>query len=118
MDSQISFAAMDLPDRHGHLCGEQKRRRPRKQSQHQKQTAEHFQDACDVDEVSRQAMLYEKLLHAAAQVRQLGVAMCEKDHAEGETQRQQPERLENIEGLHPKTSAEDSCAIFMEAAAF
>jgi hypothetical protein len=44
--------------------------------------------------------------------------MCEKDHAEGETQRQQPERLENIEGLHPKTSAEDSCAIFMEAAAF
>src|SRR2546429_219438 len=100
------------------MLGLLKRRRPRKQPQHQKQTAKHFQNACDVDEVSRQTVLYEKLLHAAAQMCQLGVAVREKDHAERETQRQQPKRLEQVERLHPNTSAEGSCAIFREAAAF
>src|SRR5207248_10451475 len=66
-------------------------------------------------------MFHEEALHAAAQVRQLGVTVSEKNHAEREAERQQRKGLESVEGFHQRTSGRDfardffgSCGILTE----
>jgi hypothetical protein len=63
-------------------------------------------------------VLDKKALHPAPHVRQLGIAVSEKDDAQRQTQRQQPKWLKCIEESHRKTPAKDFYVMFWEAAAF
>ena len=67
--------------------------------------AEDFQDAGNVNEVSRQTVLHEEVLHLRAGVRQLRITVGEENQSEREAKDQQSQRLKGIERLHEGSSA-------------
>jgi len=92
---QVSAGAVHSPNRHSHLKGQQQRRDAGQKSQYKQPASKNLQHPCHGNEITRQAMLYKKPVHAVG-VGKLRVPMPNKNDTKRQSQNQQSYGLKNI----------------------
>jgi hypothetical protein len=93
-------AAVYLQYRNTHFNAQQQSCAPREQSHDEKQPAERFQHTGDIDQLRGQAVLRKRSLESTGVARELRVAVCQEDHAEGHAENAQAQRLQRVQELH------------------